>query len=38
MKECTFDSEVSSEISDDQSVTHLDSVSGNYENYNKSIN
>lgn len=28
MKECSFDSEVSSEITDDQSVTHLDSVSG----------
>lgn len=28
MKECTFDSEVSIENSNDQSVTHLDSVSG----------
>ncbi|XP_003241005.1 nucleosome-remodeling factor subunit NURF301 isoform X2 [Acyrthosiphon pisum] len=27
LKECTFDSEASSEILDDQSVTHLDSVS-----------
>jgi len=28
LKECTFDSEVSSENLDDQSVTHLDSISG----------
>lgn len=28
MKECTFDSEVSVESSNDQSVKHLDSVSG----------
>lgn len=27
-RECIFDSETFSEVSDDQSVTHLDSVSG----------
>lgn len=32
MKECTFDSEVSSKIVEDQSVTHLDSVSGQSNN------
>lgn len=30
LKECTFDSEVSREIADDQNVTHLDNVSGKY--------
>lgn len=28
LKECTFDSEVSSQITEDQNVTHLDNVSG----------
>lgn len=30
MKECLFDSEVSSVIPEDQNVTHLDNVSGKY--------